>query len=393
MSKSISSILVVITLVASVPTIGAQGAAQGAAQSAAATITRADLAAAYLRLDQAMAGATLADSTRANVNRAFDRATLSFFGGRFAAAIFTIDSTTTALTGRPIPAPPAPRSALVNGGAVSRARLALDQRLAKLDTAGPLRQAIISATARASLLVDQPNPERSAEFLADPATLATAVAAEISQLERGQNPYAKASGDRWRAYRGATRALIPFRVVATDAVAKSNRPVPLLVVFHGAGGDENMFVDAYGAGITARLSAEQGMLLVSVSTNAFGGSAANLDALVALLRTEYPVDSTRIYLLGHSMGSGAVARLVQERPTMIAAAVCLAGGAAITAPDAPPVFFMAGELDPLAIPKMVEAAAAKTAGSEYHLSKNEGHTLMVATGVRAGIPWLAAHHR
>ncbi len=357
------------------------------------SITRADLAAAYLRLDQAMATATLPDSVRASVNRAFDRATLSFFGGRFAAAIATIDSTTTGLTGRPIPAPPAPRSALVNGGAPSRTRALLDARLAKLDTAGPLRQAIISASARASLLVDQPNPERSAEFLADPAALSAALSSEITALEQGRNPYAKAAGDRWRAFRGANNALIPFRIVATPAIASSTRPVPLLIVFHGAGGDENMFVDAYGAGITAKLAAEQGMLLVSVSTNAFGASGANLDVLLAMLRAEYPIDSTRVYLLGHSMGSGAVARLVQDRPTVIAAAVCLAGGAAITAAGAPPVFFMAGELDPLANPKMVEAAAAKTAGAEYRLSKNEGHTLMVATGVKAGIPWLAAHHR
>jgi predicted esterase len=243
------------------------------------------------------------------------------------------------------------------------------------------------------LLVDRPNPERSAEFLADPQALAAALDREVATLEQGRDPYAKAAGDLWRAFRAANNTLIPFRIVAPAAVATSTRPVPLLVVFHGAGGDENMFVDAYGAGITPRLAAEQGMLLVSVSTNAFGGSGANLDALLALLRTEYPIDDRRIYLLGHSMGSGAVARLVQERPSVIAAAVCLAGGAAITAEGAPPMFFMAGELDPLANPKMVEAAAAKTAGSEYHLAKNEGHTLMVATGVRAAIPWLAAHHR
>jgi predicted esterase len=374
--------------------LGSTLSAQNApSPSANPTITRADLAAAYLRLDQAMATATLPDTVRASVNRAFDRATLSFFGGRFAAAIATIDSTTVALTGRPIAAPPAPRSALVNGGAPSRTRAQLEARLARLDTAGPLRQAIVSAAARTSLLVDQPNPERSAEFLADPAALAVALSSEIDALEKGRDPYAKAAGDRWRAFRGATNTLIPFRIVATPAVATSARPVPLLVVFHGAGGDENMFIDAYGAGITAKLAAEQGMLLVSVSTNAFSASGANLDVMLAMLRSEYAIDSTRIYLLGHSMGSGAVARLVQDRPSVIAAAVCLAGGAAITAAGAPPVFFMAGELDPLANPRMVEAAAAKTAGSEYHLSKNEGHTLMVATGVRAGIPWLATHHR
>ena len=46
---------------------------------ASPAITRADLAASYLRLDQAIAAASLPDSVRAAVNRALDRATLSFF--------------------------------------------------------------------------------------------------------------------------------------------------------------------------------------------------------------------------------------------------------------------------------------------------------------------------
>jgi predicted esterase len=360
---------------------------------ATAAISRAELAAAYLRLDRAMASATLTDSARASVNRDFDRATLSFFGGRFAAAIATIDSTTVRLTGRPLELPATPAARVVDGASPSVARAALERRLATFDTTGPLRHAIISAAARTALLVDQPNPERSAEFLSDPTALARALRAEVTELERGRNPYARAEGDRWRVFRDVAGTVVPFRIVAPRAVATSKSPVPLLIVFHGAGGDENMFVDAYGAGITPKLAAEQGMLLVSVSTNAFAASAARLDQLLALLREEYPVDTTRIYLLGHSMGAGAVARLVQERGSIIAAAACLAGGSAITAAGAPPVFFMAGELDPLANPKMIEAAAARTAGAEYRLAKNEGHTLMVATGVRAAIPWLAARHR
>lgn len=369
------------------------GAQSGNATASSPAITRADLAAAYLRLDQAMATASLTDSARAAVNRAFDRATLSFFGGRFAAAIATIDSNTVQLTGRPIAPPAQPKSRAVNGALPSVVRAKFEARIARLDTTGPLRQPIASVVARTALLVDTPNPERSAEFLADPVALTKALDAEISEIERGRDPYARAVGDLWRVFRDSAGASIPFRIVVPRALATSKAPVPLLIVFHGAGGDENMFVDAYGAGIAPKLAAEQGMLLVSVSTNAFGASGARLDALLELVKREYAVDAARIYLLGHSMGSGAVARLVQDRPSVIAAAVCLAGGAAITAPGAPPVLFMAGELDPIANPRSVEAAATKTPGAEYRLAKNEGHTLMVATGVKAGIPWLASHRR
>ncbi len=66
------------------------------AQSAAPGTTRDNLASAYLRMDRAYAIADsmgrISDSTRMQVNRTFDRATLSFFGGRFAAAVAAIDS-------------------------------------------------------------------------------------------------------------------------------------------------------------------------------------------------------------------------------------------------------------------------------------------------------------
>lgn len=40
-------------------------------------------------------------------------------------------------------------------------------------------------------------------------------------------------------------------------------PRPLLVVLHGAGGDENMFPEAYGAGIIKRIAEKHGLLVAS----------------------------------------------------------------------------------------------------------------------------------
>ncbi len=363
------------------------------AQPAASTTSRAELAAAYLRLDHVVANKTLDDSARTSLSRAFDRSTLSFFAGKFAAAISTIDSLTVALSGKPIetPAPAPPR--IINGKSPSITRQALLARLNKLDSTGALTQAIVSAKARASLLVDLPSAERSAEFLADPAQLGAALAREVTALERGRNPYAKYAGDMWRSFRGADAKVIPYRLVATSAVATSPKPVPLLLALHGAGADENAFVDAYGAGTTPRLAGEQGMLFVSPATIAFAASPENLDALVAQLRTEYNVDTTRIYLIGHSMGAGAVARLASQRPHMLAAVVCLAGGAIVTVADAPPILFLGAEVDPLIPAKNVQAFASATPTGTYRLMLHEGHTMMVAPGVREGLPWLLSHKR
>ena len=90
-------------------------------------VTRADLAAAYMRVDAAYTqreiAKTLPDSLRAVVNRTVDRAALSFFSGQFAAAVSTIDAAAAQLTGAASipPAPPAgPRS--LNGAPASAAR-------------------------------------------------------------------------------------------------------------------------------------------------------------------------------------------------------------------------------------------------------------------------------
>jgi predicted esterase len=363
------------------------------AQPAASTVTRAELAAAYLRLDHVVAAKTMDDSARTSLSRAFDRSTLSFFAGKFAAAISTIDSLTVSVSGKPIAPAVAAPPRLVKGKAPSVARDALLARLGKLDSSGALAQAIVSAKARASLLVDVPSLERGAEFLSDPAQLATALEREVSALERGRNPYATFAGDIWRSVRGAEAKLIPYRLVATSAVAKSSAPVPLLIALHGAGADENVFVDAYGAGITPKLAGERGMLFVSPATIAFSASPENLDALIAQLRSEYNIDTTRVYLIGHSLGAGAVARLASQRPNVIAAVVCLAGGAAVKVANAPPMLFLGAEVDPLIPAKSVEAFAAGTPTGTYRLVPHEGHTMMVPSGVRTGIPWLLEHTR
>ncbi len=356
-------------------------------------ITRADLAASYIRLDRVISATVLDDSARANVSRAFDKSTLNFFGGRFLAAITTIDSLTVALSGAPVASPPSLATRLVNGKAPSVTRDALLARLATIDSTGPLAQAVVSARARAGLLVDVPSAERSAEFLSEPGVLARDVTREVAALAKGTNPYASHAGDLWRSYRGANGVLVPFRIVAASAVARAVQPVPVLIVLHGAGGDENMFVDAYGAGITPKLAEARGVLLVSPATTVFGASPENLDLLLALLKAEYRIDTTRVYVLGHSMGAGVSARLTQQRPNVIAASVCLAGGSAVTIAGAPPMLFIGAELDPLIPTKTVQAAAMATPTATYRQIMHEGHTLMVANGVRAALPWLLEQHR
>lgn len=363
---------------------------------AAPKVTRADLAAAYMRVDavytQRENAKTLPDSLRAQVNRTVDRAALSFFSGQFAAAVGTIDAAAMQLGGMPTAPPPAVGPRMLNGAPASAARDEYLARLAVVDSTGALAQALLSTRERAKLLVDVPSPDRSAEFLNDPAKLSRDLAREVSVLERGRDPYIGLVGDFWRVYRGANNALVPMRIVAPPS-ANVRKPVGVLLVLHGAGGDENMFVDAYGSGLVTKLAAEQRLILVSPKTDVFGATPEHFDALMALLRKEFRIDSSRVYLMGHSMGASAAARLAQARPAQIAGVAMLAGGSPITVPNAPPSLFVGAELDGIIPAARVEAAAKATPGATYELFRHEGHLLMVGNGVRRAVPWLMTHTR
>jgi len=368
-----------------------------AAAPVAPKVTRADLAAAYMRVDAAYTkretAKSISDSLRAQVNRTVDRAALSFFSGQFAAAVGTIDAAAAQLTGvtvTPSPLATAPRS--LNGAPVSAARDEYLARLAVVDSTGPLAQALLSTRERAKLLVDVPSPERSAEFLNDPARLFRDLAREVSVLERGRDPYIGLVGDYWRVYRGANNVSVPMRIVVPPS-ANVRKPVGVLLVLHGAGGDENMFVDAYGSGIAPQLAAEQRLILVSPKTDVFGTTPEHFDALMALLRNEFRIDSSRVYVIGHSMGAGAASRLAQARPAQIAAVALLAGGSPITVANAPPSLFVGAELDGIIPAARVEAAAKASPGATYELFRYEGHLLMVGHGVRRAVPWLVSHTR
>ncbi len=377
-------------------TVGAHRPACAQDVPVPAAVTRADLAWRYLLMDAAYASADssgrLADSTRATLNRVFDRSTLSFFGGRFGVTAAIMDTAITlANPGYRFQPRELPRGVMLDGSPAHTVRDALTARLARLDSTGPLAQPIASARARVALLVDTVSAERSAEFLAQPATLARAVTAEVAALEKGRNPYARAVGDLWRVYRGVNGAPVPMRVIAPRAAA--SRAVGMLIALHGAGGDENMFANGYGQGVAARLAREHDLLFVSLATTPFMASAAQFDSLLAVLGREYRLDASRVYVIGHSMGAGAAARLAQERPQALAAVACLAGGAPVTAAGAPPMLFIGAELDPIIPAARVKAAAAATPTGSYEERPNEGHTLMVRGGVLRAVPWLLQQAR
>jgi predicted esterase len=168
-------------------------------------------------------------------------------------------------------------------------------------------------------------------------------------------------------------ASTPVRLFVPDA-AKAGKPLPLVVALHGAGGSENLFFDAYGYGLIARLAQERGWLVVAPRAGWLFDGPPPVPAIIDELAKLYPVDKQRIYLVGHSMGAMQGVTLAQESPGRYAAIAVLGAGGSVTKPAAfkdLPVFIGCGREDFLLggakglAESLKKAAATRVAFKEY----------------------------
>jgi pimeloyl-ACP methyl ester carboxylesterase len=269
-----------------------------------------------------------------------------------------------------------------------------DEAMAKLNFADNLKHALAAWKARNALIVAAPSETNSAEFLADPIALSDEVQQEMQLLRTGKDPYAGKTGDYWRVFaEGQTK--VPFRVYVPESV-KGKASVPLVVAFHGAGGDENMFMDTYGQGEIKRLADKHGFVVASPATFYFAVNGKYFDTLLEVMQDCYPIDPKHVYVLGHSMGGGATSFLARDRPDRIAAAACLAGGRGFpTKGKFAPTLVIAAELDGI-IPLAALREGAQPAISagmpiEFRTLSDYGHTLMVGVQLPIAVQWLFEH--
>ncbi|HMQ15979.1 MAG TPA: hypothetical protein PKC49_08400 [Phycisphaerae bacterium] len=286
----------------------------------------------------------------------------------------------------------------VSARPLSALRRENEQRLNALQLDEPaLVRARTICLARNRLLTDTPSDERSAEYLNDPLRHADEIEAELRALEAGANPYRNRDGEIYRVVPGARE--IPVRVFATGAtVDASAPPAALVVAFHGAGGEERMFMDAYGAGRLRTLARERGFILATPLTEPFLRESAAFDRLLESLRSDYAIDPDRVYVVGHSLGAGVTAQLARRRSDVLAGAACIAGGSGWAgAGSTAPSLVVLGELDPIVPPQRVrvEVRSAIAAGKplELRVRAGYGHTLVVGAALPEVVEWLLARKR
>lgn len=106
---------------------------------------------------------------------------------------------------------------------------------------------------------------------------------------------------------------------------KAERPLPVVIAFHGAGGSENMFFETYGAGRIVSLCEQRGWLLVSPQQGLLG-LPMNVDEILKVLSEHFAIDRDRVFLVGHSMGAAQVVSQCEQHGESISKAVAIGGG-------------------------------------------------------------------
>jgi predicted esterase len=262
-----------------------------------------------------------------------------------------------------------------------------------------LAAARASCMARAALLRDEPSPMVSAQFLVEPLALLREVHREAAALAAGRDPYAGREGDLWRVLVSGQRT-IPLRTYVPAAAASAARdggpPLPVVIALHGAGGDENMFMDGYGAGLLRQLADRHGFVAAAPATGPFAADADAVARLIEDLASLHPIDRARVHLIGHSMGAGAAATMARRDAERLAGVACLAGGAFPTRLAEGERFartrVVVGMRDPIvpAAGVLRSARAAAAAGLPVSIEEHAefGHTLLVAHALPGVIEWL-----
>ncbi len=161
------------------------------------------------------------------------------------------------------------------------------------------------------------------------ARLLTESEAALKALQDGKAYYGHGkAGQFWLKLPTPQRTFVA-RLLAPDQ-AKAEKPLPLVVALHGLGASENMFFEGYGDGLIAKLCRERGWLLLSPRSG-YLEFTMPVGAIVDELAKLYPVDKSKVFVVGHSMGAAQAVAEAQARPNLFAGVAALGGSGKITA--------------------------------------------------------------
>ncbi len=190
-----------------------------------------------------------------------------------------------------------------------------------------------------------------------------------SDLAKGEDALEGRTGDMRLAYRSpADNELVPFRIFVPEGYDPA-KTYPFVIALHGAGGNENAFMDRY-QGLYKKNAQDRGYIVASVNGRGpYGGYRGNsgqdvIDVLDVVQAT-YPIDPKRVYIMGHSMGGGGTVRVGFDNAERFAAMAPIAGfGSVEQLKKAPDMALFIGQGDADALVPVASARAFHEAAQE-----------------------------
>ena len=260
----------------------------------------------------------------------------------------------------------------------------LSRRLDSLNSMGNSSSQVGTATGRATL-------RNSVKILSDlnegivqeidyPAHRILQDTEKLVELEADSRQYFKKSfeGNAWLALGHEKRTAVCRLYVPT---LESDSPCPVLFLFHGAGGSENMFFETYGAGRAIELAKERGWLIIAPRQSLLGGLGMKAEQMLDILDDHFRIDRERIYYVGHSMGATQAVSQAALAPALPRAVVALGGGGRLGSTTNPTTrwFVGAGDRDfGLRGARALEASLkAKGTDVELRVYPNVEHMVIV----------------
>lgn len=137
---------------------------------------------------------------------------------------------------------------------------------------------------------------------------------ELKMTEEAGSVMVKTSKDHRSIYKGLPEHEVGYFAYYNNDLW-GNEPVPLLVGFHG-GGDSAMFLTFVSEWY--KIANKYGFLFVAIENHQHV-TATEAAEVIAHLKERYPVDETRVYATGFSMGSAKTWDMFQEYPELFAA--------------------------------------------------------------------------
>lgn len=213
----------------------------------------------------------------------------------------------------------------------------------------------------------------------------------LSASENGRDSVVGQSGDVWGVL-DTPAGEVPFRLYVPRNLSK-DEPAPLVMVLHGAGGDEHMFFEGCGNGLIKELAERHGFIVVSPSTYSILGDPAAFDRVVGVIGSWHDIDPKRVLVVGHSLGGITASGLAQLRHDRIAGVVGIAGTRPfVSTMECAPVLIIGAGRDLIVPARRLAQTAARAAGDglpvRYEEYPDLGHTVVVNETLEYAIGWL-----